>query len=721
MALLNGEIGGSIESPVDFGAIEEEDSNGNWIIRKLSLYDIIRNAVHVYGHEPYHKIIIRDLDSYGLELLEYRYDEPIYLIRRDNHNNYFNAYFDMPCSYLSTDNDNTVTGRLSTVPEDQFEILLDNTIENNQGAIFHFANDLITPYRVAKISYGDSAGYRLTDLVYAGDLITQAGDSVTSVLDKICNMLVEFEYFYDINGFFIFQKKPSIVNTLWSFPLDNVDMTKIPTIPEYAFEFYDQDLFTALSVSPNILNIRNDYSIWGERTTVQGVKIPIHLRYAIDSIPIQYTSIEVLDSEIVDYNNQYNTTLKGQRSTTYTTKDYDWREIIYRMALDYYKYNHLDNFEYKVAVANPEYPSGKTGYEQYYIDLQGFWRTLYNADIEEEIANKQDKINNIKLNQSVLQNMINNAQSEVNLFNQTKNTYETQIAEILQYEQKVAQLIASIETKTQQKEALAQDLTTITDETNIIYLNNRINMIEAEILEYNTLLASLQASPPPYSAEILLGELYNTQQQALKASDKIKELEIELQNSDNDLQQIENELLHLEETYYPKGHARQYWCKDLYEQPDTLNFWFDFLNPAKDSELINYSVKAIGVRPKVVNDANVKSIYYREVPNIIYGATLPPISYSFKTVQIPNMDDMFTISAQGKSAKARLDELINQHFYNMENINITSIPLYHLQPNSRILWSDAKTTLNGDYAISKFTIPLAYNGTMTITATKINT
>jgi hypothetical protein len=47
----------------------------------------------------------------------------------------------------------------------------------------------------------------------------------------------------------------------------------------------------------------------------------------------------------------------------------DWREIIYQMALDYYKYNFLDDFELRVAEVNPSYPSGRTGYEQYYIDL----------------------------------------------------------------------------------------------------------------------------------------------------------------------------------------------------------------------------------------------------------------------------------------------------------------------------------------------------------------
>jgi hypothetical protein len=34
------------------------------------------------------------------------------------------------------------------------------------------------------------------------------------------------------------------------------------------------------------------------------------------------------------------------------------------MALDYYKYNFLDDFEVKVATANPDiFPLGKTGYE----------------------------------------------------------------------------------------------------------------------------------------------------------------------------------------------------------------------------------------------------------------------------------------------------------------------------------------------------------------------
>ena len=91
MCLLNGEVGGSLESSVDFGTIEEEDKNGNWVIRKLPIVDIIKNAVHTYGGEPYHNIIINDIENFGLELLEYRLDTPLYLYREFDNPVYTNS------------------------------------------------------------------------------------------------------------------------------------------------------------------------------------------------------------------------------------------------------------------------------------------------------------------------------------------------------------------------------------------------------------------------------------------------------------------------------------------------------------------------------------------------------------------------------------------------------------------------------------------------------
>jgi hypothetical protein len=94
MCALNGELGGTLTSSVDFGTVEDVITvNGKKTskITKLPIRDIIRNAVHLYGGEPMHNIIINDLDISGLELLEYRYSEenPLYLYREATQDSIF--------------------------------------------------------------------------------------------------------------------------------------------------------------------------------------------------------------------------------------------------------------------------------------------------------------------------------------------------------------------------------------------------------------------------------------------------------------------------------------------------------------------------------------------------------------------------------------------------------------------------------------------------------
>jgi hypothetical protein len=54
------------------------------------------------------------------------------------------------------------------------------------------------------------------------------------------------------------------------------------------------------------------------------------------------------------------------------------------MAVDYYKYHTEDDFLSMIKEKNIRYyPSGYTGYEQYYQDMEGFWRdTLYDTNIK---------------------------------------------------------------------------------------------------------------------------------------------------------------------------------------------------------------------------------------------------------------------------------------------------------------------------------------------------
>ena len=98
--------------------------------------------------------------------------------------------------------------------------------------------------------------------------------------------------------------------------------------------------------------------------------------------------------------------------------------------------------------------------------------------------------------------------------------------------------------------------------------------------------------------------------------------------------------------------------------------------------------------------------------NSDYSEGYTPVSIS------KNLESLFTISSQGKSAQDKLNELLYNHSYCIENITIQSIPIYYLSPNTRIFVRDDQSKINGEYIVSKMTIPLAYNGIMSITATK---
>jgi hypothetical protein len=71
------------------------------------------------------------------------------------------------------------------------------------------------------------------------------------------------------------------------------------------------------------------------------------------------------------------------------------------MAVDHYKYNFLNDFELRVAAANPDpkigYSNGRTGYEQYYIDMYSFWRELYNPNLNEDLIKAESSCGNLEI------------------------------------------------------------------------------------------------------------------------------------------------------------------------------------------------------------------------------------------------------------------------------------------------------------------------------------
>ena len=164
-----------------------------------------------------------------------------------------------------------------------------------------------------------------------------------------------------------------------------------------------------------------------------------------------------------------------------------------------------------------------------------------------------------------------------------------------------------------------------------------------------------------------------------------------------------------------------YWHRNVSESPEKMLFWFDFLD-ADGSQLGKYSVPAVGMRSKALKDTNVKSIYYREVPKVIFQSGIETYEHQtgYTYIQLQNtMENLFTISSRGKSAKGRIEELLQENGYCIESVNISTVPVYHLEPNNCILIQDDRTGISGKYITSKITVPLTHNGTMSITATKL--
>ena len=169
---------------------------------------------------------------------------------------------------------------------------------------------------------------------------------------------------------------------------------------------------------------------------------------------------------------------------------------------------------------------------------------------------------------------------------------------------------------------------------------------------------------------------------------------------------------------YDKKGAGAYWNKDVYLNPSNLYFWFDFLDT--EGELGKYSANKIGSRSKVINEPAIKSIYYKETPEVQF-IILPTEAKeltknnAYTKIQIQdNMTGLFYRSTQGNAAVSRANELISEYTATAEGVNLTCVPIYYLEPNTRIYVDGI-----GDCTLDRISYNLSYNGTMSISGNKI--
>ena len=161
-------------------------------------------------------------------------------------------------------------------------------------------------------------------------------------------------------------------------------------------------------------------------------------------------------------------------------------------------------------------------------------------------------------------------------------------------------------------------------------------------------------------------------------------------------------------------------------QPSDIDFFLDFIDtPTAISE---FSVQNIGRRTAtLVNDA-VNCIFEPDNPDIVIieagsdeADELQRECEARKQEYSQVRPEVYSLLANGGALRSAYEEIRTELYqytnYN-EQVSLTTLPIYYLEPNVRITIRDTQSNIYGDYMIKSISLPLDVNGTMSITCTK---
>ena len=71
-----------------------------------------------------------------------------------------------------------------------------------------------------------------------------------------------------------------------------------------------------------------------------------------------------------------------------------------------------------------------------------------------------------------------------------------------------------------------------------------------------------------------------------------------------------------------------------------------------------------------------------------------------------------------RSAYDEIKKELYQYTNYNEQISLTTLPIYYLEPNVRITVRDNQSGIYGDYMVKSISLPLDINGTMSLSCTR---
>lgn len=548
-------------------------------------------------------------------------------------------------------------------------------------------------YGVKQFLYGEDVGYTLTDFVYPGELSCAAGETITSVLDKIKKALGNYEYYYDIDGKFVFQEVRNYLNTSYSTNLSrqisnsNHFTFNYTTNSPVAYDFSDGEIIQSYQNAPKYQQIKNDFIIWGQRETVAGQKVPIRYHLAIDSPP-SINGSYFLDApkdrlEVYQY--------KVDMPTRPSKKGNKYKVV----------YIQEENTCYEWVEAD-----GYTGYKKidYFINNNNVIKEFGNFPFN---TNKKGKNHQFYLNQDT--GLLYEYNSKNKKY-ERRYTYRFQMCEGSKPTQgKIGKYYYSNNKK------------------KIYVCSGPKNTDFQELTNVNS-LKTINCIGTAFFLEGYLSEINET-----TANNYYSELKTE----------------------WPKIWdllKNKYFADIEQKKLTSLDY---FLNLINSTDLISkFNISAIGKRSHIISNNSINCIFQPTCPEIIFFDNNPPVeenqTFSKQSLQRKDYEKKTKVQKQndlllynninssnyierfvdhsifqylklGGTTRSAYEEIRSQLYqfitYN-EQVSISILPIHYLQPNIIIKLKNKQTGINGNFLIQSFSIPLDINSNMLLNCTK---
>lgn len=767
MCLLNGDLGGTFNAETDLGIQYNKNDLDEITEQKIPIAKIITEMIHQYAHELFSNIVIKDMDSFGLQLLENKSSDLIYYLLYDIIENNDNGAKKLKAiitnnsiDWISCSSCSNIK-KVSDIESYLDEISFYQTIEEDDISLLGGITDFSIftyqqkKYYIQRIGRGDTIGYKPIELIYPDELIASVGDSITSVLDKIVKTFGDFEYFYNLDGQFVFQKKQTYINTSWNNIVTINNETYInPALlaNKTSYSFDNASLITTFANNPQLNHIKNDYTVWGKKRTSDGGELPIHARYAIDKKPEVYCAFNKQDINKPGpvyctsdfYQNNVLANIEAAYTQSLTTKK---RPPEFLINATYYDYK-------KLQAAGVSTPTNDMIIHYTEEELNEMWWTVldwghcYESLMNERPSKRLMDYGTIPccatihfpgednarfLRSQLIFDVDRNSGTphtgQVNINGHTQNTWypfqhgfqgcghSFEFFMDLDDNNTIDSWVFCPDIpKSDKEKALDKGAGVfIVDWREIIYqmAKDYFKFYHSNSFQYilmkNNVFDNNQTLYPTGSTgyEQYYHDLEGFWRQLYLGYDTIPEN------------------LSLEDYYTDENSPYVLWNKNVLKAPSELLFWFDFFDN-KQSQIEAFSIPAIGDRAKNISDDNIRAIIYTDTPDVVYPSPGDNdkietfrAGYQIYTDADNDIIGNMSISARGKSIHDEIDNMLYQYSFFNNSITITCLPIYYLEPNTIISVNDELSNIHGYFTLNKFTIPLDYKGTMSITAVEI--